>query len=124
MLEQGKLAQARRDDAAAHSCYLEALAIWRDLPNPELPWFLDALAGLAAAQGQAGRAARLYGAAAALHDALGWPLPPEERADHDRTVAAARAALGDEAFAAAWAEGRAMTRKQAFDYALGEAADV
>jgi UDP-N-acetylmuramyl pentapeptide synthase len=35
-------------------------------------------------------------------------------------VAAVRAALGEEAFAAAWAEGQAMTREQAIAYALEE----
>jgi hypothetical protein len=35
-------------------------------------------------------------------------------------VAAAQAGLGDEAFAAAWAEGRAMILEQAVAYALDE----
>jgi hypothetical protein len=33
-------------------------------------------------------------------------------------MAAARAALGEEAFAAAWAEGQAMTLEEAVAYAL------
>jgi hypothetical protein len=43
---------------------------------------------------------------------------PVERA---KATAAARAALGEEAFAVAWAEGQAMTLEQALDYALTEA---
>ena len=35
-------------------------------------------------------------------------------------MAAARAGLGEKAFAAAWAEGRAMTREEAVAYALEE----
>jgi hypothetical protein len=35
-------------------------------------------------------------------------------------LAAARAALEEEGFAAAWAEGRRMTVEQAVEYALGE----
>ena len=42
------------------------------------------------------------------------------RAVHDDTVAAARSGLGDGAFDAAWAEGQAMTLKQAVAYALDE----
>jgi tetratricopeptide (TPR) repeat protein len=81
---------------------------------------LEAMAGLAAAQGQSERAARLFGAAEALRQATGSPLPASERNDHQRIVASARAALGEEAFAAAWAEGRTKTLEQAVDYALQE----
>src|SRR5436853_427788 len=81
---------------------------------------VDAFGQLAAAEHQPARAARLMGAAEALHEALHIPVPYCSRADHDRAVAAARAALGEEAFAAAWAEGRAMTLEQAIAFALQE----
>ena len=42
----------------------------------------------------------------------------EYRAQYDEDVAAARQALSEDAFAAAWAEGRAMTMEQAIDYAF------
>lgn len=35
-------------------------------------------------------------------------------------IAATRAALGDVAYATAFAEGQAMTAQQAFEYAMGE----
>jgi tetratricopeptide (TPR) repeat protein len=41
-------------------------------------------------------------------------------ADHDAAIQAARVALGDTAFATAWAEGQAMTLEQAVAYALKE----
>ncbi len=69
---------------------------------------LEVLAWVVAAHGQAHRAARLGGAAQALRDALGVPLLPAARADHDRATSAMREALGEEAFAAAWDAGRAM----------------
>jgi hypothetical protein len=74
---------------------------------------LEGFAHVAGAEGDAERAARLFGAAEALREALGAPLPPVERAHYDRSVAATRAALGEEAFAAAWAEGRALSLEQA-----------
>ena len=46
-------------------------------------------------------------------------MTPADRADHDRDVATVRAALGEAAFAAAWAQGRAMTMEQAIAEALG-----
>jgi hypothetical protein len=101
---------------------LEAsLAVFQELADKL--WMaqnLEGLAAVAVAQAQSERAARLFGAAEGGRDAIGAPLPPAERSEHDRSVAAARAALGDEAFAAAWAEGRTMTFERAIAYALTE----
>jgi hypothetical protein len=72
---------------------------------------------LAQREGNPGRAVRLFAAAEGLRTALGEGMPPVERADFEAALTAARAALGDEAFAAAWAEGRAMTREQAVAFA-------
>jgi hypothetical protein len=71
-----------------------------------------------------GIGARLLGAAEGLHEAWGTPLPPADRTEHDGCVAALRAALGAEAFATAWAEGRAMSPEQAVAHAVGEDGDV
>jgi hypothetical protein len=67
------------------------------------------------------RAARLLGAAEALHEAIGLPQSPDWYAEVERPVAAARAALGEEAFAAAWTAGRALTMEQAVAEAMAEA---
>jgi hypothetical protein len=45
-------------------------------------------------------------------------LHPFDEDIHHRTVDLARELLGDEAFAAAWAEGRSMTLEQAVAAAL------
>ncbi|MBF6592054.1 MAG: hypothetical protein IVW57_16215 [Ktedonobacterales bacterium] len=68
--------------------------------------------------GRGARAARLLGTAAVLREELGTPQPAGERADVDRAVAAARAALGEEAWAAAFAAGQALTRERAIAEAL------
>ena len=57
------------------------------------------------------------GAAAALRDAIGAPLPPSEQADYERNLAAAQAGDAD-TFAAAWSAGGAMALEQTVDYAL------
>jgi non-specific serine/threonine protein kinase len=74
---------------------------------------LEGLARVAVAQGRMERVARLCGAAAALREDRGWPLPPVKRAEQDRTEAAAREALGEEAFAAAWVRGHALPLEEA-----------
>jgi hypothetical protein len=62
--------------------------------------------------------ALLFGTAAALRGAMGAPLPPADRAKHQRQVASTRAALGEEVVAAAWAEGRALPLEEAVASAL------
>ena len=73
---------------------------------------LEGLAQLAVAQWSMERAAWLCGAAAALREDMGWPLPPAKRAENDRTVTAARGAIGEEAFEAAWVRGHALTLEE------------
>ncbi len=63
------------------------------------------------------RGARLFGAVATLRQITGVGLPYGQ-AEGDRAMTALRSALGDAAFAAAWAEGWAMTSQQAIEYAL------
>ena len=67
---------------------------------------------MAVAQGQPERAAHLLGAAALLREALGASPPPYNLANYERAVDTTRAQLGEERFAAAWAEGQEMTLKQ------------
>ena len=84
---------------------------------------LEGLARVAVAQGRMERAAWLCGAAAAVREDRGWPLPPARRAEHDHTVAVARETLGEEAFAAAWARGHELSLEEAVkDTLLGHGA--
>ena len=77
---------------------------------------------MAALRGEAAQAARLFGAAAALLDRLGAPLRPAVQANDEAMQAPARAALGPDAFAAAWAEGAALPLARAIAEAAGVAA--
>ena len=69
--------------------------------------------GLAALQSRPGVAARLARAAAALRERINAPLFPVVQARLESWLARAREALGPQADAAAWAEGRAMTPAEA-----------
>ena len=83
-------------------------------------YHLEALATLAADQNQIKRSALLFGAADALYPPLRFEMSARERVEHDQAVAAARAVLGEDAFAKAWAEGQAMSLEEAVAYALGD----
>lgn len=80
---------------------------------------LAGMARVAAVQGKPERAARLLGTSAAQREEMGTPLTPIARTDHDHAVNAARTALGEDAFAAAWAEGHAMPLEEAIAEAVG-----
>src|SRR5207244_1410082 len=63
---------------------------------------------------------RCVGAGKACTGTPGARPPVADATEYERTVAEGRAALGEAAFVAAWAEGRAMSLEQALEYALGE----
>jgi predicted ATPase len=108
------------DKQQAKVLYRESLSLWQELQRVEQGiGIVRALAGLAevaAAQGQAGRAGRLFGAAERL-------LAPSSMF-HDEMnsrVAEARANLDAATFEAGWAAGQAMTQEQAIAEALQDA---
>jgi len=76
---------------------------------------LESLAWGVGALGQHKRAAHMLGAAEVLWDSTGASiatLMPELVCEHDKAVAAARAALGDQGYAAAFRRGRQMPLAQ------------
>jgi predicted ATPase/DNA-binding CsgD family transcriptional regulator len=79
---------------------------------------LSGLAGVSAANGQARRAARLLGAARTQLEAGASYTDAANALYERRAVDLIVAQIGEAAFAAARAEGRAMTFEQAADYAL------
>jgi tetratricopeptide (TPR) repeat protein len=119
----GHVASYQGNYARASARFIESLAILREQGyKPPMPACLVGLSEVAHTQGERERAARLLGAAAALLDAIGACWPWVERAAYERQVAAVRAELGQEAFAAAFAAGRTMPLDQAIAYALHEEA--
>ncbi|MGH7543558.1 MAG: hypothetical protein ACREK7_06415 [Gemmatimonadota bacterium] len=86
----------------------------------------DCVAGLAAislANGQAERAARLYGVVESLRENARLVLSPADHAEYESTRAASLAALGDEGFQKAFESGKALTYDQAVALAE-ESADL
>jgi tetratricopeptide (TPR) repeat protein len=98
----------------------EALEIFRRRGDAiATAWALNGLAAVTAAQGRAERAAVLLGIAdAALADA-GGEWPPDERVQHDETVARLSEELGHEDFERARGRGSGMTAEDSVDFAAG-----
>jgi predicted ATPase len=116
----GKASESRGDYESARARYEESLSLHREVGERRgIAECLEGFARVAIAQGQPERAARLFGAAAALREAIGAPLPPIDRFRYERLVAAARAGLTEDAFAAAWIQGRSLSLEEAIAEALG-----
>ena len=113
------VALGERDYARAATFCRESLSLYRDSGDGwGIGRYLPVLAGACFGQGQNQRAARLCGAAAALRERLGTPLPPIVHRAHDRLIAAMRLTLGEGAFGLAWAVGEALSPEEAVDDAL------
>jgi hypothetical protein len=84
------------------------------------PYVLEALGLVAAALGDAKRAARLWGAASAWREAINESLPLNYQRDYAASITQARTQLGEEVYSSAWSEGHAMSPEQAIALALEE----
>jgi non-specific serine/threonine protein kinase len=116
----GHVVRDEGDYALARSLYIESLALRRKHNHRiAIAQSLEDLAALARREQQPGQAIRLLGAATAFCETLDAQPPVAIRAEYEHTMAEGRAALGEAAFAAAWAEGRAMSLDEAIEYALG-----
>jgi predicted ATPase/DNA-binding XRE family transcriptional regulator len=113
------------DFARAAANYGGALTQARALKDT---WSMtDAVLGFAAVatgMGKPERGARLLGAAEGLYERIGIALPPFDRDNYPKTVAATRAALSESKFSAAHAAGRALTIEQAVAEAMALAEEV
>ena len=105
----GQVAAVQQDYATSLARYEEGLLLARKADSKcNVASCLEGLAGVRAAQGERLQAARLWGAAEALRQAIDAPLPLIYRPAHERAVRAARAQFGERPLVAAWAEGRIM----------------
>ena len=114
------MAEEEKDYSTSCAYYSESMGINRELDDRQaLAYLFEALGCLAAAEADPERAMRLVGAASALRQAIGAPLPPTEASRlHDR-LAPAREQLSAEALQAAEAAGRALSLDEAIELAIG-----
>jgi len=115
----GLIAQFEGDNQQARIFLVQFLVLSREIgPIWQRANALMGLAGVAAADGKALRAARLLGAADTQIKAGASYWDAAESRYIGLATASAVAQLGEDAFAEAYAEGRAMAFEQAANYAL------
>jgi predicted ATPase len=119
-INMGDLYHHNGEEHMAQASYREGLRQWQEMQQGEqrlgIVKGLAGLAEIAAAQGQAERAGRLFGAASRL-----LPATSSYREEMHRRSTAARAHLDATTFEAGWTAGQAMTEEQAIIEALQEA---
>jgi predicted ATPase/class 3 adenylate cyclase len=107
----------------AADLYRESLSLsWETGLNPLVQSALEGFACMAGAGGEADRAAQLWGAAQALHEAKGIPRDIDFFAEADARISAVRSGMGEESWEEAWGKGQTMTLEEAVSYALEEVA--
>jgi predicted ATPase/class 3 adenylate cyclase/Tfp pilus assembly protein PilF len=118
----GWMALLQNDLDRAADLYEECLTLaWNIGLNPLVQSSLEGFACVAGAQEEGGeRAAQLWGAAQALHEAKGIPRDPDWLAEADARISEVRSGMGEQAWEEACRKGRAMTLEEAVSYALEE----
>ena len=119
----GMVSLSAGDPEQAQAYLTENLELLRGMGHKMgIAYCLLGLAGVAGERARPDRAARLWGAAEALREAIGMHLTPFDRSHYryEERLAAARSLTEVDAWERAWAEGRAMSPEEAIEYALAE----
>ena len=82
---------------------------------------LEGLASVVVVQGHTELVVQLLAAASALRIQMGTPVRPVEQATMEQTLATARSTLGEDAFAAVWAEAKELPLEQLLNTIPGAA---
>jgi hypothetical protein len=113
------MALLQDDLSRATDLYRESLSLsWDTGLNPIVQRALEGFACLAGVEGDAERAARLWGAAQALHETKGIPRDIDFLAEADTRISAVRTGMGEEVWEEAWRKGLTITLEEAVSYAL------
>jgi len=114
----GRLALAQDDGEGAAVHFRASLALYKVMVDKH--GAAAALEGVANCIQPAAVAARLFGAAHALRQAIGAPVPPVDQNEHEQWLNRVHATLGAPEFDVYWAEGGVLTYEQAITLALAQ----
>lgn len=115
------LAQTVGDNERAAAGYRRSLRLFQQIDGRQfIAPCLEGLAGVLAAAGDPLQAAGLFGAAAALREAIGFPLRPVAQGNYKHDTAATCAVLAPHRWEAAYTNGRSLSVNAAVLTALAE----
>ncbi|HWE60261.1 MAG TPA: tetratricopeptide repeat protein, partial [Chloroflexota bacterium] len=125
LVTMGRIRAALGEAVGARAILAEALSLaWTKGPRVVVAAALEEIAVQAVQQGEAQHGAQLLGGAALLRQSMGAPVRPADRPAIKGALAAARASLGDTAFADAWATGQTLPLERVVAYALTGPSDA
>jgi predicted ATPase len=118
LLALGRVARSLGDADQAGAHLSDALSLCCELDYPAgVTEVLETLATVAWLRGHCGRAAKLFGAADRLREAIRYPQCPIDEMVNGQIFAAFRKRMEDPAFGRAYQEGRAMELEEAVSFA-------
>jgi tetratricopeptide (TPR) repeat protein len=119
LMNLGEVKMEQGEYEVARALLKESIVLCREVGSTwDLTDILEEVAYVAAGLGNAGDGLRLYGAAEALRDLLGAPIPPSEFPAYQRRSSAVRAGIDHSEGDRLWLSGRLMALDAAVDLAL------
>ncbi len=109
-----ELAQGNPQAAAIH--FRASLTLYKEMVDKQ--GAATALEGFAHSIPPTAFVARLFGAAHALRQVIGAPIPPVDQNEYEQWITTLRTTLGEESFTTHWNEGSALSYEQAITLAL------
>jgi len=117
----GHLACQQHNYALAKKRYRESLTLYSSFAHPAFTaQCVEGYAAVLCAEGNYMQVTRLCAAAATLREQAQTPLSKDERESFEQTIAAAKAALDEQAFVREWAVGASLLHDEVIDYALSD----
>lgn len=116
LCELAIVARQLGDLEGAKALLEEALATFDPREKFGVVACLHGMAMVASQQGDAERAATLFGASHRIREELGAPIPPFERDEYDQEIKRVQSALGEAEFVRLTAEGRGLPLEDAVAY--------
>jgi tetratricopeptide (TPR) repeat protein len=125
LVNLGEIAQIKNENVEARDLYAQSLSIFNQLDmDITIAYCLEVIAGIDIAEGEAQRAAQLFGAAELLREEIGTPVESFNQERYKSDLAAVQAALDATAFYTARTAGRNLSRAEVVTLALGSEAKL